>query len=143
MPRSGDGLHPRRTCDDCVEDPYLKHVIQSAASAGRCDYCGRSATTPIAAEASVVVEVVYDTVLAYYCEPAAGGVPYDGGYIIDPIDIREVLGNLASMGTLISLTQLLMPKPTVTASCPLPTVIGLAVTPTKCCRLHGDRSSTL
>lgn len=85
-------------CDDCVEDPYLKHVIQSAASTGRCDYCGRSATTPIAAEASVVVEVVYDTVLAYYCEPAAGGVPYDGGYIIDPIDIREVLGNLGFDG---------------------------------------------
>lgn len=52
----------------------------------------------IAAEACIVVEAVYAAVWAYYCEPAAGGVPYDHGYIIEPIEIDEVLGNLGFNG---------------------------------------------
>lgn len=85
-------------CADCVEDPHLKHLIEGAVCAGTCDYCGRSGVVDIAAEALVVIEAVYDTVHTYYCEPASGGVPYDGGFIIGPIDIQEVLENLGFDG---------------------------------------------
>lgn len=85
-------------CADCVEDQYLKQLIQDTASSNCCDYCGCSAATFIAAEASIVVEAIYDAVWAYYCEPAAGGVPYDHGFIIEPIDIDEVLRNLSFDG---------------------------------------------
>jgi RES domain-containing protein len=82
-------------CANCVDDPYLKTLIQDNASSDTCDYCGRQDTSgDIAAEAEVVVKAIYDTVHTYYCEPASGGVPYDGGFIIDPIDISEVLDDL-------------------------------------------------
>jgi len=45
-----------------------------------------------------VIEAIYNTVYAYYCEPASGGVPYDHGFVIEPIEIAEVLGNLGLDG---------------------------------------------
>jgi RES domain-containing protein len=78
-----------------VDDPYIKTLIQDNASSNTCDYCGRQDTNgDMAAETEVVVKAIYDTVHTYYCEPASGGVPYDGGFIIDPIGISEVLDNL-------------------------------------------------
>ncbi|WP_199048656.1 MULTISPECIES: HEPN-associated N-terminal domain-containing protein [unclassified Dyella] len=85
-------------CADCVDDPHLKDLIKRAACADTCDYCGRSDVVDIAAESHVVMEAVYDTVHTYYCEPAAGGVPYDGGFVVPPIDVQEVLDNLGFDG---------------------------------------------
>ncbi|WP_266170742.1 HEPN-associated N-terminal domain-containing protein [Dyella subtropica] len=81
-------------CADCVDDPYLKDLINGAACADTCDYCGQSDVVDIAAESHVVVEAVYDAIHMYYCEPALGGVPYDGGFVVQPIDVHEVLYNL-------------------------------------------------
>jgi len=81
-------------CADCVEDFYLRDLVHKLASAHTCDYCGRYAGQAIAAEASVVIEAVYDTIHAYYGEPTDAGVPSDGGFIISPIDIVNVLGEL-------------------------------------------------
>ena len=85
-------------CADCVEDPYLKQQIDQAKCASTCDYCGRKADMPIAAPTEVVVEVVFGAVRAYYCEPSAGGVPYDQGFIVEPIAIEEVLDHLGFDG---------------------------------------------
>ena len=85
-------------CPRCVEDRYLKQLIRDAVTANTCNYCGRGAATAIATEAGVVIKAVYGTVRAYYCEPSSGGVPYDGGYIIDSIGIRDVLENLGFDG---------------------------------------------
>ena len=85
-------------CDDCVEDPFLKESIRSMASVGNCDYCRRYASHAIAAEAAGVVEIIYNAVHTYYGEPARAGVPYDGGFIVTPIDIDEVLGELGFDG---------------------------------------------
>lgn len=85
-------------CADCVDDPYLKALIEGRPCAAACDYCGRHDTKDIAAETAVVIQAVYDTVHTYYCEPAAGGVPYDDGFIVTPVDIDEVLGNLGFDG---------------------------------------------
>lgn len=85
-------------CTDCVVDPYLKDLIQGVACSNRCDYCDRIGTVAIAAKSQVVVEAVYDAIHAYYCEPSSGGVPYDGGFVIPAIDVREVLYNLGFDG---------------------------------------------
>jgi RES domain-containing protein len=85
-------------CVDCVEDSYLKDLVRDTACANTCDYCGRHAAIAIAVEAGVVMEAVYDAVHAYYAEPTVSGVPYDGGFIVEPIDIAEVLGELGFDG---------------------------------------------
>ena len=85
-------------CADCVEDSHLKDIIRKIASAYTCDYCCRHAAQAIAAEAGVVIEVVLDTVHAYYGEPTNAGVPYDGGFILSLIDIADVLGELSFEG---------------------------------------------
>jgi RES domain-containing protein len=85
-------------CDDCIEDPYLKKLVCDNAIATICGYCGRNNGTAIAAEAEVVMEAIYDAVHTYYAEPTVSGVPYDGGFIVEPIDIADVLGELGCDG---------------------------------------------
>ncbi|CRD59204.1 RES domain-containing protein [Stenotrophomonas maltophilia] len=85
-------------CADCVDDPYLKNLINDNATSMVCDYCARAEVEDIAAEAQVVMEAIYDAVFTYYCEPAVGGVPYDGGFVVEPIDLPEILYNLGFDG---------------------------------------------
>lgn len=85
-------------CVDCVYDSYLKDLIQRTACSDTCDYCLRRDTRAIATASSVVVEAVYDAVNAYFCEPTVAGVPYDGGFIVEPLGIDEVLGELGFDG---------------------------------------------
>lgn len=85
-------------CAHCVEDPFLKALIEDSLCESTCDYCGRNEAIDIAAPAEVLIEAIYGAVHAYYCEPASGGVPYDHGFIIQPIDIEEVLNNLGFEG---------------------------------------------
>jgi hypothetical protein len=87
-----------RVCADCVEDSHRRDLVRKKASAYTCDYCGRHASQAIAAEANVVIEAVYNTVHTYYGEPTDAGVPYDGGFMIPPIDIVDVLGELGFGG---------------------------------------------
>jgi hypothetical protein len=80
----------------------LHSMTDSRRTSGKVDFvprsyvpdCGRHAAQAIAAEAGVVIEAVYDTVHTYYGEPTDAGVPYDGGFIVPPIDIVDVLGEL-------------------------------------------------
>lgn len=81
-------------CADCVDDPYLKDLVSGNACSATCDYCGRVDVEDIAAEAQVVMEAIYDAIFTYYCEPAAGGVPYDRGFVVEPSDLPEILYNL-------------------------------------------------
>lgn len=43
-------------------------------------------------------QTVYDAAHTYYAKPAISSVPYDGGFIVDPIDIAEVLDELGFDG---------------------------------------------
>lgn len=85
-------------CADCVDDAYLKALIQDNVSSKTCDYCERHGTEYIAAEAEVVMKAIFDTIHTYYCEPASGGVPYDGGFIIPSISVDDVLDQLDFSG---------------------------------------------
>lgn len=78
----------KRVCTRCVDDVALKEILKSQASSGRCDYCRRRGRV---AAVEALQEAVYATVWTYYHEPTDAGVPWDGGFIIDPIEIDEVL----------------------------------------------------
>lgn len=78
-------------CANCVDDLHLKDLINGAVCADARDYYyGRTDVVGIAAEFHVMVEAVHDAIHTYYCEPASGGVPYGGGFVVPPIEARKV-----------------------------------------------------
>lgn len=82
-------------CTRCVYDPALKKSLRQHAQSGKCDYCGRRGkVTPV----EILQDAVYSTVGTYYHEPTDAGVPWDGGFVIDPIDIEEVFYELGFDG---------------------------------------------
>ncbi len=85
----------KRVCTRCVDDKALKATLKAQALSGRCDYCGRRGKI---ASVEALQEALYATVWTYYHEPTDAGVPWDGGFIIDPIDIEEVLHELGFDG---------------------------------------------
>lgn len=82
-------------CAGCVDDPALKRVVRGAARSGRCDYCGNRRKV---AAVEALQEAVYAAVWTYYHEPTDAGVPWDSGFVIDPIDIEEVFYDLGFDG---------------------------------------------
>jgi RES domain-containing protein len=85
-------------CAQCVEDTYLQSLLANAAVHPTCDYCGRTEPEPIAAPAHVLVEAIFTALHAYYCEPGAGGVPYDKGYVVEAVSFEDVLEDLGFEG---------------------------------------------
>lgn len=85
----------KHVCTRCVVDTALKEVLESRAWPGRCDYCGRRGRV---ASVEALQEAVYATVWTYYHEPTDAGVPWDGGFIINPIEIDQVLYELGLEG---------------------------------------------
>src|SRR3546814_3250240 len=79
----------------CVDDSALKRVVRDAARSGRCDYCGNRRKV---AAVEAPQEAVYAAVWTYYHEPTDAGVPWDRGFVIDPIDIEEVFYGLGCDG---------------------------------------------
>lgn len=85
----------KHVCTRCVDDAALKEVLKARARSGRCDYCGRRGRV---APVEALQEAVYATVWTYYHEPTDAGVPWDGGFIIDPIEIDQVFYELGFDG---------------------------------------------
>lgn len=79
-------------CADCVEDEYLKSLIEDNCVADTCDYCGRESDEPIAAPTEVIQEAIVSAVYYYFNDPTNAGVPWDeGASAIDPTDTADVL----------------------------------------------------
>lgn len=78
-------------CPDCVEDEYLKSLIRKSASARRCDYCGRQTRRLSVAPVEVIMPAVASALNFFYAEPTEAGVPYDGGWVLEPIDTTVAL----------------------------------------------------
>ncbi len=85
-------------CDNCVSDSFLKELVRREASAHTCNYCNRHCSTNIAASSEVIMMAIYETVNTYFAEPATSGVPYDNNFMIEPIGIDDVLGELGLDG---------------------------------------------
>jgi RES domain-containing protein len=81
----------KNVCENCVEDEFLKEQIRGAAAAKQCDYCGRKSRRLIAAPADVVMALVAGTIGYFFCEPTQAGVPYEGGWLVDPKDTDDVV----------------------------------------------------
>ena len=81
-------------CDRCVEDSFLKQLIRDNADERACSYCARRGRKAIAAPAEVVLEAIAATVFRFYADPSQAGVPYDGGFIIEPTYTENVLLSL-------------------------------------------------
>ena len=81
-------------CDHCIHDSYLINLVRQNAQQRQCDYCGRRARLAIAAPAAEVIKAIGVAVHHYYNDPTDAGVPYDGGFIVEPVGIDEVLSDL-------------------------------------------------
>jgi len=78
----------KNVCVRCVEDSFLKSVVRRSFVAKRCDYCKSNRR---AAPVDHLIEIIYGTLRKYFAEPADAGVPYEGEYLIQPIDTDEAL----------------------------------------------------
>ncbi len=81
-------------CDRCIHDPYLADLVRQNAQQRHCDYCGRRARLANASPAADIIEAIGKAVHHYYNDPTDAGVPYDGGFIVEPVGIDEVLLDL-------------------------------------------------
>ncbi|MBK1718856.1 HEPN-associated N-terminal domain-containing protein [Thiocystis violacea] len=84
-----------KVCSDCVQDVFLKSLIEHSSEPGACSYCTCNSESPIVAPINVILPVIARTISAYFKEPADAGVPRDGGgWLVDPIETREALFHL-------------------------------------------------
>lgn len=85
----------RFVCAECVEDEYLKSVIESCVVNNCCSYCGRDEPSPIAASLEVLMPSIVAAVSHYFNDPIGAGVPWDEGIpVIEPISTAEALMSL-------------------------------------------------
>ncbi len=72
-------------CADCVEDAYLKGVVQANRCHMTCSYCHRTGQEDIAAPLEALMEPIADTLGYFFNEPSSAGVPWDeGAYLVEP-----------------------------------------------------------
>lgn len=88
----------RFVCTECVELVEFKEIVENNLVSETCDYCQRTEVNPIAAPVDDLLEVLFETIYTYYASPEEAGVPYDGGLVIDPIYLGDVLDSLGFDG---------------------------------------------
>jgi RES domain-containing protein len=82
-------------CANCVEDEFLKSVIEDNASETTCSYCDRSEEDAIAAPFADLMEPVAETAFYYFNEPTSAGAPYeDGESIVESTYTADMLMTL-------------------------------------------------
>jgi hypothetical protein len=83
-------------CARCVDDPYLKAYIGDAAVETTCDFCGRTASERIAADADDIIDFVREAIGVEFADPADELMFDEGDYVgdyCDTADLLERLGN--------------------------------------------------
>lgn len=78
-------------CPKCVEDGYLRELITRNADECVCSYCHEVSDEPIAAPVDAILEAIASALHYFYAEPSAAGVPYENGWIFDPIHTADAL----------------------------------------------------
>lgn len=82
-------------CADCVEDEYLKSVIENHLLSDCCSYCGRAEPFPIASSLEALMPSIADGINYYFSDPVGAGVPWDeGSPAIEPISTADALMSL-------------------------------------------------
>lgn len=72
-------------CVDCVEDPYLKSVIEENVEATECSYCSSCGHEGLAAPVEVVLEAIAGAVYYGHNDPTQAGTPFDEGEFVAPL----------------------------------------------------------
>src|SRR6185437_1613873 len=85
-------------CSECVEDEYLKSVVEVSAEECECSYCERTEEEAIAAPLSAVLKPVADTLNAYFSDPSSASLPRDDGEWVDEGNIVDTGDALESLG---------------------------------------------
>lgn len=84
-------------CPDCFTDYAIKAFINANLTANECDYCGRKADTPIAADTDEVLSFLSNGLWREYDIPE-NCLPYDsseGGWqLVTPSDSHDVFADL-------------------------------------------------
>lgn len=78
-------------CAECVEDDFLKSVIQAHTSQRQCGYCGKRTRANSAAPVAVLMEHIGLAVSYHFEEPTQAGVPYEKGWLVEPTITYDVL----------------------------------------------------
>jgi RES domain-containing protein len=85
-------------CADCVEDEFLKSLIENNCEQEECDYCGKTSDEAIAAPTEVIMGAVADAVYYYFNDPTSAGVPWDDGLpVVNSTDTADVLQSIGLM----------------------------------------------
>lgn len=81
-------------CANCVEDEYLKQVINQNLSASECDFCDTSSDEDIAAPVEVLMSSIAGAVHHFFSDPTNAGVPWDDGPVFEGEDTDDMLMSL-------------------------------------------------
>lgn len=76
-------------CSDCVEDDYLKQIIEDNLTHRKCTYCGKGSRKYIAAPVEAIMPAISSGLNYYYNDPDSAGVPYEKGYVFEPNTTTE------------------------------------------------------
>lgn len=69
----------KHVCAECVEDEFLKDIIQSNVSAQTCDYCESRSDEPIAAPVEAIMHPIGGAFFANFADPSSAMLPRDDG----------------------------------------------------------------
>jgi hypothetical protein len=82
----------KSACPAHVEVEEVARWIEDHATSDSCDYCGRTAPSPIAAPVDELAELVFESITAEWGHADDEGVPWEGGYqLVSPLSTYELL----------------------------------------------------
>lgn len=97
----GYGTSDKKVCSCCVQDEYLKKLIQLNGEKGKCDYCKTKNGKPVTSRKVITVEQLMSFMMPairIYYQRADGNLPYDSevgeycGNVIDPYNfVHDIL----------------------------------------------------
>jgi len=76
-------------CAACVEDDFLRGLIQAKLASRTCNYCGKGSRGYIAAPVESIMPAISSALHYYFNDPDSACVPYEGGYVFEPNTTTE------------------------------------------------------
>jgi len=74
----GFGEMDTYVCENCIDEEFLVTICKTNPSNQPCSYCQNSGGL-VVTKANVILEKIYQFILAYYADVASSGMPYDSG----------------------------------------------------------------
>ena len=84
-------------CANCVDDIFLKSLINENLEVCICDYCGEETVDESAAPTNTILGPIADALHYFFSDPTSAGVPYEtreGGFAVAPTYTEDALLSL-------------------------------------------------